>query len=313
LITKSELFVRTSLTLKQMAALVAIAEHGSFSAAADHLHVSQPALSRTVRLAEECVGTRIFDRDTRSVSLTPEGEELLPIAQRILREFHDSMGALSQFIEGTRGRVRATAVPSLARSLLVTVAKRYCSDFPGVGLVLGVHAADRILELLERREIDVGLSVEAPLDGRFDFRYLRDEEVVLVCPKNDPLAGSGLQDSPLEWSVFTSRPFIAAMVGTHTRASTDAAFKENRLAVVPAHEVASIDLPLIGGLISAGLGLSAVPESALEVLGQSDLAARRLHRPAVRRRVGVVKLAGRSTSAAVQRFLDYVMREAVRD
>lgn len=113
--------MRNSLTLKQMAALVAIAEQGNFSAAADHLHVSQPALSRTVRLAEEGLGTRIFDRDTRSVSLTPEGEELLPIARRILGEFNDSMGELFQFMEGKRGRVRVSAVPSVAQSLLLGV------------------------------------------------------------------------------------------------------------------------------------------------------------------------------------------------
>ena len=302
--------MRTNLTLKQMAAVVAIADQGNFSAAADYLHVSQPALSRTVRLAEESIGTRIFDRDSRSVSLTPEGEELLPIARRILSEFTDSMGELSEFMEGKRGRVRVSAVPSVAESLMLDVARRFSIDFPGVGFLLRVDPADQILQLLERREIDLGLSVQPPPDGRFTFHYLHDDEMVLVCTKTDPLAGAGLDDEPLEWSVFTSRPFIAVMTGTSTRATTDAAFMEIGATVRPAHEVATISLPLIGGMISAGLGLSAIPASNMPFLGQRDLVARRLHKPAMRRRIGVVRLANRSMSAAVQRFGEYVERAA---
>lgn len=302
--------MRTNLTLKQLAALAAIAEQGNFSAAADHLHVSQPALSRTVRLAEECLGTRIFDRDTRSVCLTPEGEELLPIAKRILGEFNDSMGELSQFIEGTRGRVRVSAVPSVAHSLVLDAVRRYSSNHPSVSFMLRVDSAEGILDLLERREIDVGLSVQPPPDGRFTYRHLQDDDFVLVCHRNDPLAGSGLEDAPLEWSVFESRPFIAVMSGTSTRAATDAAFNENGLTVRPVHEVASINLPLVGGLISAGLGLTVLPRSSMSCLGQPDLLARRLHGPVMRRRIGIVCLARRSLSAAVRRFAESVEQAA---
>ena len=110
--------MRSTLSLRQLEAILAIAEHGNFSSAAEHLHVSQPALSRTIRLAEDSLGARIFDRDTRSVSLTPAGLELLPIARRIVGEFTDSMSELSQFMEGRRGSVRVAALPSMAQSLM---------------------------------------------------------------------------------------------------------------------------------------------------------------------------------------------------
>lgn len=300
----------TSLTLKQMAALVAIAQRGNFSAAAEFLHVSQPALSRTVRMAEEALGARIFDRDTRSVSLTPEGEELLPIAQRILGEFNDSMGELAQFMEGKRGRVRVSAVPSMAQSLLLKAASRYGRSHPGVHLSLRVDPADHILDLLERREIDIALSVQPPPDGRFTYQHLVDDEFVLVCRKGDPLAGAGLEDAPLGWKVFANRPFIGVMTGTSTRSATQAAFMENGVTVRPVHEVATIDLPLVGGMIRAGLGITVLPRSSMSCTGHPELVARRLHRPVMHRRIGIVRLAGRSPSAAVLRFGELVAQAA---
>jgi DNA-binding transcriptional LysR family regulator len=293
-----------------MEALLGIADQGNFSAAADYLHVSQPALSRTVRLAEEGLGTRIFDRDSRHVSLTPEGEELIPIARRILGEFASSMGELSQFMEGKRGRVRVSVVPSVAQSLLLDVVTQYSIAYPGVGLMMRVDTADQILELLDRREIDVGLSVQPPPDGRFAYRHLHDDEFVLVCPGNDPLAKLASDGRPLDWSVFASRPFIAVTSGSNTRAAADAAFMELGLTIRPAYEVASINLPLIGALIAAGLGLSALPASSMSCLGQPDLVACRLDKPVMRRRVGLVTLAGRSMSMAIQRFCEYVEQVA---
>src|SRR6476620_11104643 len=69
------------------------------------LGVSQPALSRTVQQLEEVIGQRLFDRTTRSVALTPTGQELLPIAERLVAEFDSSFGELARFVAGRRGRV----------------------------------------------------------------------------------------------------------------------------------------------------------------------------------------------------------------
>lgn len=300
----------SNLTLKQMAVLVAIADKGNFSLAAEHLHVSQPALSRTVRLAEEALGTRIFDRDTRSVSLTPEGEELLPIARRILSEFNDSMGELAQFMEGQRGRVRVSAVPSVSQSLLLHAMSVYSKQHPGIQFIVRVDPAEHILGLLEQRDIDIGLSVQPPPDGRFLYRHLYDDDFVLVCRAEDPLAGAGMSDAPLSWKVFENRSFIGVMAGTSTQAATHAAFMQNGVTLKTAHEVASIDLPLIGGMVREGLGITVLPASCLPLMAQPGLTARRLHRPVMHRRIGLLTLAGRSLSAAVQRFGDALHKAA---
>ena len=302
--------MRSNLSLRQLEAILAIAEQGNFSSAAEHLHVSQPALSRTVRLAEESLGARIFDRDTRSVSLTPAGRELLPIARRIVDEFSDSMSELSQFMEGRRGRVRVAALPSMAQSLMVAVAARFSVAHPQVDFVLKVDSADRVLSLLEARSIDIGLTVQPPPDGRFAYRHLQDDEFVLICRADDPLAVNSHPSRVFGWDAFASHRFIAASPGSNTRAATDAAFMEAGVTLRPTHEVDSSNLPIIGGLVAAGLGLTALPGSALSCLHQPHLVSRRLAKPDVRRRVGVVTLAGRTHSVATTRFIEQLQLAA---
>jgi LysR family transcriptional regulator, carnitine catabolism transcriptional activator len=298
--------MRTRLSLRQLEAIVGIADRGSFSAAAEQLHVSQPALSRTVRLAEESLGTRVFDRDTRRVSLTPAGTELLAIARRVLLEFEDSMGELVQFMEGRRGRIRVSAVPSMAQSLLVDAVARFALAHPEVDFLLGVEPADQVLAKLEAREIEVGLTVQPPPDGRFSYRHLHDEELVLICRSDDPLAVASPRGAPLDWKVFETRRFIAATPGSHTRGATDAAFMQAGITVRPTHEVASSNLPFIGALVAAGLGLSVLPEGTLTRLNQPGLVARRLRKPHVTRKVGIVALAGRTLSVAAMRFCEHL-------
>ena len=302
--------MRSNLSLRQLEAILAIADQGNFSSAAEHIHVSQPALSRTIRLAEECLGARIFDRDTRSVSLTPAGVELLPIARRIVGEFSDSMSELSQFMEGRRGRLRVAALPSMAQSIMVGVVARFSLAHPQIDFLLKVDSADQILALLESRAIDIGLTVQPPPDGRFTYRHLQDDEFVLICRADDPLAAHVHPNRVHSWEVFATRRFIAASPGSNTRAATDSAFMSAGVTVRPAHEVDSSNLAVIGGLIAAGLGLSALPGSALSCLNQPGLVSRRLANPDLRRRVGIVTLTGRTHSVATARFIEQLQRAA---
>ncbi len=92
--------MRISILPQQLAAFAQLARTGSFSETARRQGVSQPALSRSVQQMEAAIGRRLFDRTTRSVVLTPTGQELLPIAERLVAEFDSSFGELARFIDG---------------------------------------------------------------------------------------------------------------------------------------------------------------------------------------------------------------------
>ncbi len=300
--------MRTHINLRQLEAIESIAKHGSFSAAAGHLHVSQPALSRTVRLAEESLGTKLFDRGARNVTLTPAGAELLPIARRVLLEFGDSMSELAQFMEGRRGRVRVSALPSVARPVLVEAVSSFSAVHPEIEFQLRVDPAETVLQLLDACEIDMGITVQPPPDGRFLYQHLYDDEYVLICAASDPVATRAPAGRPLPWQIVEGRRFIAASRGSNTRGATDAAFTQAGISLRPAHEVASSDLTVIASLVASGLGLSVLPASALGALDQHGIVSRRLHKPRMKRKVGIVTRAGRTLSMATTRFRDQLLK-----
>jgi DNA-binding transcriptional LysR family regulator len=198
----------------------------------------------------------------------------------------------------------------MAQSLMVGVVATFSAAHPQVDFMLRVDSADRVLDLLESRDIDIGLTVQPPPDGRFAYTHLQDDEFVLVCRGDDPLTVNSHPSQVLGWNVFASRRFIAASPGSNTRVATDSAFMEAGVTVRPSHEVASSNLPIIGGLIAAGLGLSALPGSALSCLNQPGLVSRRLSKPDVRRKVGIVTLAGRTNSVATLRFIEQLQLAA---
>jgi LysR family carnitine catabolism transcriptional activator len=175
--------------------------------------------------------------------------------------------------------------------------------------MLRVDSADTVLGLIERRDVDIGLTVQPPPDGRFAYQHLHDDEFVLVCRADDPLVTQTATDRPLGWEVFTRRRYIAAAPGSNARTATDSAFMKAGVTVRPSHEVASTNLPLIGGLVAAGLGISALPVSTLGCLNQPALVSRRLVRPRLNRRVGIVTLSGRTLSLATTGFCEHLAQQ----
>src|SRR5258706_1519836 len=124
--------MRTPLTLHQLEAFVRVADASSFSRASEILNVSQPALSRTIKSAEDVLRVRLFDRDTRSVRLTAAGSEFLPIARRVISEFESSLGELAEFLSGRRGRIVVATIPSIGTCFLAATLREFAKLNRGV-------------------------------------------------------------------------------------------------------------------------------------------------------------------------------------
>jgi LysR family carnitine catabolism transcriptional activator len=296
--------MRINLDLRQLEVFIAIAHHSNFRLAAAQLHVSQPALSRTLGLTEAALGTRLFDRNTRSVHLTPAGSELLPIARRIVAEFHDSMSELSHFIAGRRGRVRMAILPSMARRVAQAIAA-FGSTNPDIEFQVQSDNAKLVLAAVENGDADIGITVQPPPDGRFTFQHLIDDEFVLICRADDPLAQQVPPDQPVSWSVLEKHRFIATPVDSSVRAATDEVFMRLGLIVRPTHHAAG-SLTVCGELVAAGLGVCVLPRSGSSLLDQATLVSRRLVSPHVDRRLGIVSQAGRTLSPATALFNEHL-------
>src|SRR5918997_2179160 len=106
------------LTVRQLETVVAVADAASFSQAAAELGISQPSLSETIKRVEEELGVRLFERTTRSLSLTPEGEHAVVVAREAVRDFHMALASIADRTHGRRGKITVAALPSVTCAVL---------------------------------------------------------------------------------------------------------------------------------------------------------------------------------------------------
>jgi LysR family carnitine catabolism transcriptional activator len=285
--------------VSNLRAFVTVANAGSFSEAARILNLSQPALSRTVRLLEEQMDTRLFDRDTRNVTLTMSGAALLPVAERLVGDFEHAFAELSQLFAGERGRLVIGALPSMAATLLPPLIKGFQQSHPHIEIVVRDTLSGTLERQFQERQIDLALTAISEPIEELDFTPIATERFGLVAAP-----GSGLDgDDAIGWGVFTAHPFIAMAPLSSVRISTDLAFSRAGIDAKPLFECAH--LATVGGLIEAGLGISALPKSTLALLGPGRFIWRQLD-PPVERTLGLARLARRSLSPAAAAFARHI-------
>lgn len=286
--------MRVNLTLQQLEAFERVARLGSFRAAAQALHVSQPALSRTIRLAEAVLGARLFDRDTRHVALTPSGRELLPIARRILLEFDSAFSELSQFVDGRRGHVTVASLPSVAVAILPGVVSALRMQHPAVGFTLEEAPAEPLLLRVEEGLVDFGITVEPPPDARLRYTHLLDDPFVLLCRHDDPLA----RQAAAPWTAFADRAVIVSAAQGSIGPIVQAQLARQAITVHPVLEYASVAAG--GAMVAEGLGITALPRLTLGLIASPGLVVVPLQEPVVCRRIGIVTRIGRTLSPAAE-------------
>ena len=289
--------MRINLTIQQLNAFLRVAETSSFSEAARLLAVSQPALSRTIRMIETSLGARLFDRDTRNVALTPAGAQLRQTAQRLVLEFDGALGEVAQFVAGQRGCVTVAALPSLAAVLLPPVIARFRVERPQVQILIQDGLSGSVVDRVLEGQADLGLTNQPSPSAQLAYTALASDLFGLVCREDHPLAAC----KTLDWSVFAAYPFIAMAPGSSVRALTDAAFLQIGQPVAPLYECAF--LGTTGHLIANGLGITALPQMTLPLVSAPGLVWRPLENPTLRRATGVVRRAGRALSPVAEIFL----------
>ncbi len=292
--------MRLDLSLRQLEAFVKIAESKSFRQAAVVLGQSQPALSRLIQQAEQAIGARLFDRDTRQVVITATGLELLPIAERILRDFDDALGDLGEFMAGRRGHVSVATLPSAGVALLAPAIAGFSAAYPHVRFVLKELPAEDLLDYVEHGGADIGVGVRPAPMRRLHYRPVYEDPFVLLCRSDNPLAAR----AAVPWAVCGQQPCIVSAPHSSIRALTDAAFMRLRNPVRPVLEYPG--LAIGGALVRAGLGITPVPRMALRLLDMDGLAAVPLQRPAIMRSIGVVTRIGRSLAPVTRVFMEHL-------
>lgn len=169
--------------LRGLRYFLAVAQAGSFSAAAQHLYVAQSALSRHIRMLEEEIGGELFARNARGVDLTEAGELLRLRAKRILDDVFATQQELQTHHGELRGVASLVAPSSLAEALFVPLADHFTRNFPKVQLRLSEGLSPDALERVLQGDAEVGIITERPTTDHWNLELLFEEKMLLVGPR----------------------------------------------------------------------------------------------------------------------------------
>jgi len=294
-----------NLTLRQLRAFAAVARHASFTRAAERLHLSQPALTVQIRELEAALEARLFDRNTRQVKLTAIGRELLPAFERVLGDLDALALGSRQLAAGNRGLVRIAALPSICATRLPEAIARLNATHPAIRVELRDTVAQRILALVASEEVDFGIGSFAGAERGFTLAELATDRLAAVYPKGHALD----RRSSILVKDLAGWPLIFMDTQSSVRAHVERAFAARGIATAPAFEVTYMSTAV--GLVKAGLGVSLLPTSALELELASGLRVRVLRDAALRRSISLIRKEGRSLSPAAERLLS-VLRGTLR-
>ena len=147
-----------NITLRQLHAFVTIGRLRSFTKAAEALHATQPALSAQIRALEKALGVKLFDRSTRSVTLTQAGHDLMPVVDNVLGDLGGVVARARDVARLDTGRVALAALPSLAATVMPGVVARMRELHAGITVVIKDALAGRIVGLVRAEEVDFALT-----------------------------------------------------------------------------------------------------------------------------------------------------------
>ena len=284
-------------SLSSLRLFLQVARTLSFSETARSANLSQPALSRTIKLLEEDLGVRLFDRNSRNVNLTAAGSALLPTVERLTDDFDLAFRELTQTFAGERGRVVVGALPSAAADILPAAIARFLKRRPHVEIIVRENLTGGLVQNLHERILDFAISTP-PDSSEIEFTPLFEDDCVLVCRPSE----MEVIPDPAPWSIFRELPFVGMEHRSSVRMLTDTAFARADI-ITPVHFECA-QLATVGGLISEGLGISLLPRSTLRLLAAGgNVAWRTMAPPHISRTIGVCRMRGRTLAPAAEAFL----------
>ena len=176
------------MTLRELQYIVAVADTGNFSRAAEAVHVSQPTLSAQVRKLEDTLGVAIFERAPRRVLPTEAGEVLIASARRILAEADQLRDTARALRDPLSGRFRLGAIPTLAGYMFPGLMPEVRRELPELRLILVEEKTDELVARLREGRLDAALLALPLPDDTLEFEVLFTDRFHLAVPEGDALA-----------------------------------------------------------------------------------------------------------------------------
>ena len=288
-----------NLSNKQLRAFVVLSQQKNFTRAAELCHLSQPAFSALINGLEASIGTRLFDRNTRNVQLTTEGQRFFASAERLLQDMDSLLEDLNDHVERRKGRVAVAALPSLAAGWLPGLFAEFRRLCPGIELSLADTLSEQCLDLVRAGKVDLAFASGGTSSAELDTQLLCSDDFHLVCREDHVLA----HQKTIKPRDLLKHPFVHLSKSSSVRQHLDALLHPLQMNTVL--EVAH--LATVMGMVRNDVGISVVPALTLFHFAHPTIVTRPLKMAGSRRNLYLVKRAHRSLSVAAQAFHDLAL------
>ena len=265
--------------LHQLRYVVAVARTGNFSRAAESCHISQPSLSQQIQKLEDELGERLFDRLRKHAKLTPAGERFLPRAIRVLEEMDAATREAREANDLDHGRVTVGVLPTIAPYLLPRLITTFSARYPGVQVVIHEDTTARVPELAAACEVDIAIASLPLQDDRFVVKELFEEELLLALPPDHRL----VKKKKIVSADLQEEKFILMKEG-HCLGDQVLHFCHRR-DFHPQVSCRSAQMETVQSLVHSGMGISLVPQMAVQEGRDTKPVYRSLAEPSPRRSI----------------------------
>ena len=289
----------TRITLRQLHAFEAVARLRNFSRAAEELHITQPAVSKQIRLLTDEIGLPLLEQIGKKVFLTEAGEALFATCADWLDTWDRFEQSIANLKGLKKGRLRIATVTT-AKYFLPRVLGPFCAEYPGVDIAMEVVNRDRLLERLFSNLDDLYV-MGVPPDGKdIESEPLMDNDLVVVAASSHPLAGR----KRIPFQELSAHHFLGRERGSGTRITVERVFNENKVPFEVRMELGSNEA--IKQAVAGGLGLAVLSRSTLYPDGDNDLVVLDVEGFPIHRAWYVVRPKGKQLSIVAETFLHYL-------
>ena len=282
---------------RQLRAFVALARVGSFTLAAKGLHLSQSAVSHSMKALETEIGCRLFDRMGKKVLLTQAGEQLLQHADRILNEMSAARESLQHLGKWGHTRLRIGASTTACQYVLPAVLREFKQSFPHCAITIEPGDSAEAIQHLHANRVDLALLLEPRHEEQFEFHPLFEDELEFIVDPSHPWAVAGQvsrAEIPKQNYIFYSKASL-------TFRMVEDYFRAEEMVLNTVIELGSMDA--IKELVKLGLGMSVLaPWVAHKELADKSLVSLPLGRRKLRRTWGLMHWRGRRLTLAEETF-----------
>jgi len=288
--------------IHQLRYFCAVAESGSFTRAAEREQVAQPSLSQQIIKLEEELGVRLFDRLGRSVRLTDLGQTFLPRARAILNELRAAKEEVTDRQSSVSGPVNVGVIPTIAPYFLPARISTFCRKYPQASITIFEDVTARLMDRLRGGVVDLAIMALPTRGHDLECFPLRTERLFAILPRNHRLA----RKPSVSLKELRNESFLLLRDDHCFRETAIEVCKRARL--IPRVVFESGQFSSILAMVGAGLGISIVPEMALE--RRPDCSFVLVDDERASRTIGVAVLKGHFLAGVQRAFLTHLQSHA---